>query len=145
MRLFNIWLKVGNLNNHHPFPLTPDNHILFCFYNSNILTKNIKGWWSFCPSSNWYILINIMPSRTHIFQMGDTFIYSLLEAQFNFNILKTIFIGVKLLYNVLLVSAVHQIESVICIHRSLHFWIAYDHYRAQSRVPCTFFFFFFFH
>ena len=53
--------------------------------------------------------------------------------------LKLIFIGVQLLYNVVLVSAVQQSESAICIHTSPFFRSPshVGHHRALSRVPCA--------
>ena len=40
----------------------------------------------------------------------------------------------------MLVSAVHQCESVICLHRSLHVGLSSHlcHYRALNRIPCAF-------
>ena len=38
MRLFNLWLKVSNLDHHFPFPLGQKTHSPLCFYNSGILT-----------------------------------------------------------------------------------------------------------
>ena len=49
---------------------------------------------------------------------------------------KSIFVGVELLYNVALVSAVQQSESAICIHVSLPFWILGLH-QPLSRVHCA--------
>ena len=47
-------------------------------------------------------------------------------------------IGVQLIYNVMLVSAVQKSESVIYICPFLfRFFSHIDHYRALSRVPCT--------
>ena len=56
---------------------------------------------------------------------------------------KLIFIGVQLLYNVVLVSAVQQSESVIYIQLSLFFGFPshLGHHRALSRVQPNFFFF----
>ena len=50
-----------------------------------------------------------------------------------------IFFGVQLLYNVVLISAVQQSESVIRIHVSTVFRVfAYiGHYRILSRPPCV--------
>ena len=45
---------------------------------------------------------------------------------------KLIFIGVQLLYNVVLVSAVQQSESAICIHISPLFWISFPFSSPQS-------------
>ena len=42
------------------------------------------------------------------------------------------FIGVQLLYNVVLVSAVQQSESAICIHISTLFWISFPFRSPQS-------------
>ena len=49
---------------------------------------------------------------------------------------KSIFVGVELLYNVALVSAVQQSESAIRIHVSLPFWILGLH-QPLSRVHCA--------
>ena len=46
--------------------------------------------------------------------------------------LKLIFIGVWLLYNVVLVSAIQKSGSVMCIHRSPRFWISSPFRSAQS-------------
>ena len=46
--------------------------------------------------------------------------------------LKTMFIGVWLLYDVVLVSAVQQSESAACKHRSLLFWISFPFRSPQS-------------
>ena len=50
-----------------------------------------------------------------------------------------IFIGVELLYNVVLVSAVQQSESAIYAHISPLLWISFPfgHHRALSQVPCA--------
>ena len=47
-------------------------------------------------------------------------------------ILFYLFIGVYLLYNVVLVSAVLQSESALCIHISLLFWISFSFKSPQS-------------
>ena len=54
-------------------------------------------------------------------------------------IFKLIFIGVQLPYNVVLVSAVQQSESVICILYPLFFRFPshLGHHRSLSRVPCA--------
>ena len=41
-------------------------------------------------------------------------------------------IGVELLYNVVLVSAVQQSESALCTHTSPHFWISFPFGSPQS-------------
>ena len=46
---------------------------------------------------------------------GTDIFYSLSMMAFFFNFYLLIFIGVQLIYNVVLVSNVHQSESVICI------------------------------
>ena len=46
--------------------------------------------------------------------------------------LKLIFIGVQLLYNVVLVSTVQQSESGVCIHISPLFWISFPFRSPQS-------------
>ena len=79
-----------------------------------------------------------MSPRTYILQMGEPFIHSLLEVQLNCNILKTIFIGIELLYHLILVSVVHQSQSIIGIHRSLHFWIAFPFRSPQSTEQSSF-------
>ena len=47
--------------------------------------------------------------------------------------LKLIFIGVELLYNVVLVSAVQQSESAISIHLSPLVWISFP-FRSPQRT-----------
>ena len=58
-----------------------------------------------------------------------------------------IFIGVKLLFNVMLVSTVQQCESAICVHLSPPAWSSFPlshhyptllaHHRALSWAPCA--------
>ena len=52
---------------------------------------------------------------------------------------KLIFLGVLLLYNVMLVSAEQQSESAICVYIHLFsgFPFHLGHHRARSRVPCA--------
>ena len=52
---------------------------------------------------------------------------------------KKMFIGVELIYNVVLVSAVQQSEPVIHTHISLsfRFFSHIGHYKVLSRVPCV--------
>ena len=52
---------------------------------------------------------------------------------------KLIFLGVLLLYNVMLVSAEQQSESAICVYIHLFsgFPFHLGHHRARSSVPCT--------
>ena len=52
---------------------------------------------------------------------------------------KLTFIGVQLLYNVVLVSTVQQSELTIHIHISPLFGFPFHlgHHRALSRVPCA--------
>ena len=55
-----------------------------------------------------------------------------------FGILKSVFVGVQLLYNIVLVSPVQQNESAIHIHISAPIWTSYSgRHRALSRVPCA--------
>ena len=51
--------------------------------------------------------------------------------------LKIIFIGVQLLYNIVLFSAAQQSESAICLHIPLFFGFPsrLGHHRALSKVP----------
>ena len=48
-----------------------------------------------------------------------------------------IFIGVQLLYNVVLVSAIQQSESVYIYPLFVSFPSYLGHHRALSRVPCA--------
>ena len=52
---------------------------------------------------------------------------------------KLIFIGVESIYNVVLISAVEQSDSVIQIHIStfFRFFSHIGHYRVLSRVSCA--------
>ena len=58
---------------------------------------------------------------------------------FIFLILKLIFTGVQLLFNVVLISAVQQSEPAMHIHVSPLFWISspFRSAGALSRVPCA--------
>ena len=58
-------------------------------------------------------------------------IYFYFSEHFYFYFL--IFIGVQLLYNVVLVSAVQQSESAICIHISPVFWISFP-FRSEHNA-----------
>ena len=61
------------------------------------------------------------------------------SAYITFHLFFYIFIGVELIYNALLVSAVQQIESVIHIRIStpFRFFSHIGHYSILSRVPCA--------
>ena len=54
------------------------------------------------------------------------------EEAKDFFLFKLIFIGVQLLYNVVLVSTVQQSESAICVHISALFWISFPFRSPQS-------------
>ena len=55
------------------------------------------------------------------------------ELSLIFFISKHFFIGVQLLYNVVLISTVQQSESAICIHISSLFWISFP-FRSPQRT-----------
>ena len=59
--------------------------------------------------------------------------------RFLYRFLKLIFIGVQLIYNVVLVSAVQQSESakLYIYPRFFRFFSHIGHYRVLSRVPCA--------
>ena len=95
MSLFNLWLKVGNSDQHGPFALAQQpQSTLFLYHRDFNFTTSCDGKKKKKLSScNWNILLSIMSSRTYTLQMGETFIYSPLEVYLTCNIFQTIIIG----------------------------------------------------
>ena len=59
-----------------------------------------------------------------------------LEMAFFFSFIFYFFIGVQLLYNVVLVSTVQQSASAICIHIFPLFWISFP-FKLLQNIPCA--------
>ena len=82
-----------------------------------------------------FFLMGIIPLLVRSFT--NYFSYSI--GCFFLLIFKLIFVGVQLLYHVVLVSAVQQSESALLYIYPLIFGFLshLDHHRAMSRIPCV--------
>ena len=115
----------------------------FCFMFCVML--QLLLWWyllqSPCSLVSVFLLLSVALGLKVLVLLWNIyeFIYKVVSLLLGlFNVLRN-FIGILLMYNVVLVSGVQQSESVMHIHISTHFKILFHigHYRVLSKVPCA--------